>query len=178
MSLKSPSGPLSNPFTTQKIAREYLSKELLIDLRAKQDTSMATAIETPGKWLAERSAALDAILDDKEETIDGTKYTIHGLASQYQSFVASYAKLYPTDQALAMATRDIRPIFEARVRQLELEHPGSSLIVPALGNMRQASEIRSGLIGSAVTGEPISKAQYKEYRRARKAKKAAKASRK
>lgn len=170
--LRPGSTALTTPFANKDQAAQFLERELLLTLRENQDKSLAESIDDPGKWLAARSARIRNIIkggpsglkDDKDQDIPEP-----GLDEIYRKYIERYAAVYPVDQAVARATEDIRPLFEARMRQMEVEFPGASLIMPKLSAQAQEYSNKSALADAVISHD-----QYKAYRRAKKASKKSK----
>lgn len=156
-----------NPTDNDKtLIGDLLKRELKLGLRAKQDDSVVKALSEPTAWLTERKKLMSEAVTE--------------VSGPFAGALAKYRAFYPDDQAIALATEEIRPLFENKLRYLEVIHPGSSLMLPqAVANNRfktvSAINTTAALSGDAspsVTPEMIS--YYKQRKAARKQKKRSK----
>jgi hypothetical protein len=166
LSLRAPSGIIAAPFADAAAVRAYLGKELKLELRANQDAAVIKALTRPEEWLAARSTAMAKIVDE--------------LSGPYLAGIAKYSDLYPTDEAVELATAEIRPLFDAKMRFLEVMQPGASLLLPQAiaDNKFKAISARNIVAAEAGDLNPQFEEYYKQRRNAKKAKRARKASKK
>lgn len=144
------------------VVDHYLQKELKIELYKKQQTSLVEALKTPEKWLAARDASLKTITEE--------------LAPIYYDAIEKYRELYPVDEAVELANRDIKSLYEVKMRQLEVEQPGASLLFQGavLENNKDKILGNAFLSGGSQTSKEEFKRYYKEKRARKKAKKSKK----
>lgn len=146
---------------------DYVAKELGVTLQVQRNAAQITALTNPRDWLGEYEDRMEAL----------TKK----LGKQLQKRTADYAKLYPTDQAIALAQRDISVMYELEKRQLEVEYPGYELLFGQAARQQFANYNAYNPVTKEGAGAPILQAVADDnaiYKRIRREKKAAKRARK
>lgn len=173
LALRGSSPAVSNPFkagdgqnmqNNLAIVKPYLKKELKIDLHTQQQKSMVSALKDPATWLDDRKTKLETIADE--------------LADPYYKAIEKYSTLYPMDEAIAMANSDIKALYDIKIRHMELEQPGASVLFQNAVFQNKTDTMEGKILASNVS-EPTKesyKRYYKEKRARKKAKKAKKGS--
>lgn len=166
---------LSNPFHQQDLTKSavisgtgaiseaadtpiqnFLAKELKLELSDRQQQSMVSALTKPEAWLKTRKIQMVKILNE--------------LAPVYQAAITKYSEVYPMDEALAHANDEIKVLYDIKIKHLELEHPGGSVLMQNKVFENQIAVDKGKILNKNVT-LPIDHEAYKEYRRQRKASK-------
>lgn len=141
-------------------AVSFLAKELGVEIQNQRNHAHITALQNPAQWLDGYNNRLRVVL---------TK-----LGKDLKDRTANYAQLYPMDQAVALAQRDIALVFEIEKRQLDIEYPGSDLL------FKQAEKDQFikfnenggvGMLNAVARDAKADKAAYKRYKKYKKSKK-------
>jgi hypothetical protein len=114
---------------------------------------MIEALKDPAAWISKRKTALEGLIEE--------------LSPIYYDSIEKYKKFYPIDEATELANRDIKSIYEMRIRQLEIDQPGASLLFQGAvleNNLNKA--YGTSLVNNL--GNP-SKKQFKKYYKERRA---------
>jgi hypothetical protein len=145
---------------------EYLQKELKLGLYKAQQTSLVKALTKPEEWLDSRDLAM--------KTISAK------LAPTYWDAIEKYKKLYPMDEAVELANQDIKAFFDVKIRHLEIEQPGASLLFQGavLNNNMDKIKASALISGSLGKSSNISKDEFKKYYKEKRARMKAKRSKK
>lgn len=151
---------IGNPFGNNAgNASDYLKKELKVALHEKQQESLINALQRPEDWLSERTRLVNLMLAS--------------LGNTYNTQVEKYLQYYPADEAVALATEDIRPIYEMEMRNIEIEHPGASILYQGALLDNNYFRGKASNFTKALNDNP--QIEWKKaYKAKRKAKKAAK----
>jgi hypothetical protein len=144
---------------------QYLQKKLKLDLYKAQQTSLVKALTKPEEWLTSRDVAM--------KTISAK------LAPTYWDAIEKYKALYPMDEAVELANQDIKALFDVKIKHLEIEQPGASLLFQGAvlnNNMDKikANALISGSLGESNVAKDEFKKYYKEKRQRKKPKRAKK----
>lgn len=144
-------------------AKSYLAKELGLEIQYQRNQAHLEALLQPKDWLDKYNDMLDGVLTRLTEDL--------------KQKTANYSQVYPMDQAVALAQRDIALIFEIEKRQLDIQFPGSELLFKSAENVRDAVRTATGGTGfldSVAHDAKADKAAYKRYKKHKKSKKAKK----
>jgi hypothetical protein len=143
------------------VAAKYLEKELKLDLYKEQQTSLVTALTKPEEWLTKRDTSMRKLIAE--------------LSPIYNESIENYMKLYPTDEAIDLANQDIKSLFDVKMRHLELEQPGASLLFQGAVLNNNIDKIKANAVLTGVSGGS-SKEEFKKYYKEKRARKKAKRS--
>jgi hypothetical protein len=144
---------------------EYLEKELKLELYNKQQSSLITALTKPEQWLGARDTSMKALTAE--------------LSPIYYDAIEKYRALYPLDEAVELANQDIKSIFDVKMRHLEIEQPGASLLFQGAVLNNNMDKIKANALISGSMGESsVSKSEFKKYYKEKRARKKAKRSKK
>lgn len=163
LTLRSGNLIVDNPIKDKAAAEAYLKKELKIDLKEKQQTSLVLALNKPEEYLAARKITNDQLIGE--------------LADMYAKSMKKWSAYLPVDQAQEKATKEVVNLYESRVEYLEMLHPGYSdlAIASRLNNTNEKIKLQGSI--NTTNGEPtfpdkqIMKQYYKDRRTRHKAKK-------
>lgn len=103
------------------------------------------------------------------------------LAAQLRDKTDQYGQVYPMDQAIALAQRDIAVLFEMEKRQLEIEYPGAELLfkqaeVKSFTNYNnKGGAAMLSTIEQEGKADKADKAAHRRYKAKKKAERSAKA---
>jgi hypothetical protein len=147
------------------VVDKYLQKELKLDLYNKQQLSLVEALTKPDAWLGKREATMKILTAE--------------LSPIYFDAIEKYRKLYLVDEAVELANQDIKSIFEVKMKHLELEQPGASLLFQGAVLNNNIDKIKASALISGSLGESnTSKDEFKKYYKEKRARKKAKRSKK
>lgn len=142
----------------------YLAKELGVELQARRNDAQISALTDPKKWLDTYNGRMTSIL--------GT------LAERLRDKTDQYGQVYPMDQAIALAQRDIAVLFEMEKRQLEIEYPGAELLfkqAEVKSFLNYNDKGGSAMLSTIEQDGKQDKAAYRRYKAKKKAKRSTKA---
>jgi hypothetical protein len=147
------------------VVDKYLQKELKLDLYNQQQLSLVEALTKPDTWLGKRETAMKTLTAE--------------LSPIYFDAIERYRKLYPVDEAVELANQDIKAIFEVKIKHLELEQPGASLLFQGAMLNNNMDKIKANtLISGSMSQSNVSKDELKKYYKEKRARKKAKRSKK
>jgi hypothetical protein len=125
-----------------------------------------SALKNPANWLATREIAM------KNLSVE--------LAAPYYKAIEKYKTLYPIDEAIELANRDIKGLFEMRMRQMEIDQPGSSLLFQGAALENNLNATMGNKFLNILSGQNLgpSKEEFKRYYKEKRARKKAKRAKK
>jgi hypothetical protein len=102
------------------------------------------------------------------------------LAEPYYNAIEKYKTLYPIDEAIELANRDIKGLFEMRMRQMEIDQPGSSLLFQGAALESNLNAAMGAKFLNNLSGQNLgpSKEEFKKYYKEKRARKKAKQAKK
>lgn len=125
----------------------YLQKELKLELHQMQQKSMVQALTKPEKWLNEREKQIKGITTE--------------LSGPYIQAIEKYRQLYPIDEAVALANKEIKVLYDIKLNHLELIQPGASSLMQNQVFKNNVAVGEGKMLTSGL--ENADKSNYKKY---------------
>ncbi len=144
----------ANPATV----KNYLKRELKIELNNTKEASLIKALTKPEDWLKERKKKLEELADTVEPTFTAALKTYVDAG-------------YPYDEAQAFATQEANAVYQLKMQQLDAIMPGAGVLLTGAVKERQYQGDKAGMYNG---GDAVDYRAKYEKRKAKKASKRAK----